>query len=382
MRVLFICKDNPYGVGGGMFASRAYLKSFSDISQGNVDLFLASHIKVDDSIKIANLYKVGERSIFNKLSSVFSGHMHRFVRAVRKHLQMDSNYDYCVFNNSKTCGGLIDVVRSCGIKIITIHHNWEVEYFRDHTPSFIYRNLFLNHVASNEKEAFKKSDINLFLTKQDLNIFIKEYGENTRMNKILGAYEYKKLPELESTSTKGNGLVVAITGSLCTVQGIDGIKYFFHQLYRYLPVNSNIIISGRNPSAEVVELCHNNKNVHLIPNPDDMSAVISSADIYLCPTRLGGGLKLRVMDGLRLGIPVITHSCSARGFDDIIEKGFMFVFEDEKSFKNIINEVVNIIKRGDINRSLVRKAYEEIYSYEAGTKRLSDTLTEFSTKCR
>ena len=94
-----------------------------------------------------------------------------------------------------------------------------------------------------------------------------------------------------------------------------------------LPNGSEVIISGRNPDQRIIDTCSKISNVRLIPNPKDMSDIIRMADIYICPTRLGGGLKLRIMDGLRLGLPIITHSCSARGYDVFKNTGFFYSFK-------------------------------------------------------
>ena len=75
-------------------------------------------------------------------------------------------------------------------------------------------------------------------------------------------------------------------------------------------------------------------NVELIPNPEDMNKVIGSGDIYICPTRVGGGLKLRIMDGLKLGLPVITHDCSSRGYDAFYGTPYLKSFSNKEGFKN------------------------------------------------
>ena len=63
MKILFVNKDNPFGVGGGDFATHAYLLAFSELCNGNIDVYLRDGIKTNDSIK-ANFIIVPERSIF------------------------------------------------------------------------------------------------------------------------------------------------------------------------------------------------------------------------------------------------------------------------------------------------------------------------------
>jgi glycosyltransferase involved in cell wall biosynthesis len=302
--------------------------------------------------------------------------LHRNVNAVRKRLAEGVRYDYCVFNNSKTSTGLIRQVRDLGIKTITIHHNVEPEFVRDNTPNWLHRTLLMHLVKKAERTAWQLSDYNLFLTRQDLQTFKSLYGENHSINGIIGTFEYNPMPEIKLKERDPQHLTISITGTLCLQQGIDGIRYFFDELYQYLPEGAKVIISGRQPTEEVKALCScHGSNVQLIPNPDDMSEVINKADIYLCPTRLGGGLKLRVMDGLRLGLPVIVHSCSARGYDELAGSDCLSVFDSKEEFASELQKLVEKIQNGTIRRDYIRQRYEEVFSYQAGLRRLKAILS-------
>lgn len=374
MRILFVNKDNPFGVGGGDFATHAYLLAFSDLCGGNIDVFIRAGVDNDHSIK-ANFITVPKRSILARIRSVFTGHLHRNVDAVKKRLADGHRYDYCVFNNSRTSTGLIRLVRSLGIKVITIHHNVEPEFVRDNTSNWAHRLLLMSLVRRAERRAWHLSDYNLFLTSQDLTAFQRLYGRNNSVNSIVGTFEYLPLPAITQKDCCSSWLTYAITGSLCLPQGIDGVKYFLEELYPYLPEQSKVIISGRKPTDEVAALCSRYDNVQLIPNPVDMNEIINKADVYICPTRLGGGMKLRVMDGLRLGIPVIAHSCSARGYDELTNGDCLSVFDDKEEFASALHILVSKIKAGKINRSNIQQRYKDEFSYQAGIGRLKAIFT-------
>ena len=155
---------------------------------------------------------------------------------------------------------------------------------------------------------------------------------------------------------------------------MDGIKYFFKELYDYLPSSCEVTISGRSPEPEVIRLCESKSNVHLVANPDHISDIIRQSDIYLCPTRLGGGLKLRVMDGLRLGIPVVTHSCSARGYDAFRDSGFFYEFSTPQEFGRAVEILQEAYSRGEVERERIRDEYLKVFSYEAGFQRLKQIV--------
>lgn len=374
MKILFINKDNPYGVGGGDFATRAFLLALSGLCKGNIDVFLRAGVKTDDSIN-ANIIIVPKRNIFARLKSVITGHLHRNVNAVKKRLAEGYSYDYCAFNNSRTSTGLIQHVKSLGIKVITLHHNVEPEFVYDNTPNPLRRSILMRLVRKAERKAWLQSDYNLFLTKQDLQAFQRLYGPNQATNAVIGTFDYHPMPALPVRPRGAHPLVFAITGSLCLPQGIDGIRYFFEDLYPFLPDDARVIVSGREPTAEVKALCSSHANVQLIADPVDMNEVIRMADVYICPTRLGGGLKLRVMDGLRLGLPVIAHSCAARGYDALVSHHCLSVFSTKEEFASELHSLISKIEEGTILPQVIRQRYEEVFSYQAGLSRLKDILS-------
>ena len=139
-------------------------------------------------------------------------------------------------------------------------------------------------------------------------------------------------------------LKAVISGTIGNVQNLDGINYFLNELYPCVPKDMDVVIAGKNPPAELIERLKRFGNIELIANPKDMDAVLRDCDIFLCPTRLGGGMKLRVMDGLRNGLPVIAHKVSARGYGEFEKKGILIRFNTEEQFEQAIIQATTAIK--------------------------------------
>ena len=373
--LLYITNQDPNGVGGGCFASHAYLKAFSKIFDGRVTLCISDTCKEQDKeIKIEATYRVPQRSIVEKSMSVYTGDMHRFTKYVLKLIINNrTHFDYCVFDHNKLAGSLIKDIRSKGIKVITIHHNYEPEFFRANTTNKIVRGLFLRHVIKSERLAYTLSDFNLFLTSAGMEKFKNIYGHCKGKCELIGAFEFDE-EEKVVVRKKNDNIKIAITGSLDNEQGVDGVRYFINDLYSVVDKTVKVIIAGKNPTDEVVELCNRYHNIELIPNPESIDDIITDSDIYLCPTRLGGGIKLRVMDGLRLGIPVITHSCSARGYDYFIDKPYFKVFDNCLEFKEKLQELIALVSRNSEFKIECQRLYYSLFSFDAGFKRLKKAI--------
>lgn len=376
-KILFLAPMNPMGIGGGSFATHAYLRAFSSIANGNIDVIIADSWKESWDTKVVVDEKViaYPMTVTQYMLSLFTNEIQRYSRVAESIIsKAPEKYSYIVSNGSSISGKLYKKAHQLGIKLITIHHNCEPEYFVANSKG-LHRLLYLPIVKKLEKRAYINSDYNLFLTEQDELEFNKRYGSCKGVNGVLGVFEFSDYVDSTLNYQKKDKLSFVITGSLCTMQGIDGIKYFFSELYHHLPNDCEVVIAGRNPSLEIQDLCARHSNVRLIPNPKNMHDVISSCDIYICPTRVGGGLKLRVMDGLKLGLPVVTHKCSARGYDAFFKTPFLKSFTNGIEFKQALQDVLD--NYNSVDRKDLTRLYESLFSYDAGIERIKSIIPEF-----
>lgn len=375
--ILLVTMHDPFTKDGGGLASKGFIEIFNRISDGNLDVCLADNCQVYITPHFCRkVIMVPPRTRMSRALVLVTGEMHRFTPFVKRYLEMHSNeYEYCIFDHNAIGGTLVDYARSKRLKTITIHHNYEPDYFKDNHPQRIYRNLLLPYVVRNERKAYQHSDLNLFLTQDDALTFRKVYGENHKINEVIGCFDLQECIDDSRGGSTSFPFTCVISGSLESMQTIDGIKYFFSELYQHIPCNFKIIITGRNPSVEIRQLCNDKTNVILIPNPEDISSIIRQADIYICPVKTGSGLKLRLMDGLRLGLPVLTHAIAARGYDAFQDMDGFRLFNDGGSFLQGLEGLSKSLLTGKINRVEIQRKYQENFSLFAGIQKVKKALS-------
>lgn len=346
MKILYILKHNPWGIGGGCYACRNYLELFLEIfKHDSINVLICSEYlkeREDFEFKNCTFITVPQRRKLSQYLSPITHVMHRHQNVAEKMIKKN-HYDYCIFDHNSIAGSLVDLCRERKIKTIVLNHNCEVEYFRDNN-SKLKNLLLLPSVKRNERNSYQKCDYNIFLTEEDKEIFKGLYGKS-QTTSIIGGCFLNKNEEIEENNHPFNlnNLRIVISGTIGNVQNLDGINYFLDDLYPLLPKNVQIIITGKNPPQALIEKIKKYSNIEIKPNPQDIMSIIKSCDIFLCPTRLGGGMKLRIMDGVRSCIPILTHKVSARGYKDFENKGFLYSFESKQEFLNGFNSIVKKI---------------------------------------
>ena len=165
--------------------------------------------------------------------------------------------------------------------------------------------------------------------------------------------------------------VYVITGNLSMLQTEQSLISWLKDEYPILlqeEPEAHIIVAGKAPTERIKNACRE-RGVEVVDSPVNMQTVLSRGRYYLCPTSLGGGLKLRIMDGLKNGMPVLTHRVSARGYESFLNRS-VFSYQDPDSFRDAWRKMKSI----PLNREEIVRAYKEVFSFEAGIERVRKAL--------
>lgn len=375
-RVLFLSNCNPAGTGGGHAATRAYLRALRSLMpSAEFDICLYDRYRTD-ALRFPldgrnTFYFASQRGMGVRLTTPVTGIMHRFQRLARR-LMGEFRYDLVFFGTSHIAGTLLRHVPKDTVTV-TLNHNHEPEYFVWEDVSALYKKIFLPHVKRLERIAYKRSTLSLFLTEEDLAKFREVYGETRSRVAVTGYFSDSDERQPVAPIHRNGGRIV-ITGSLNNPQNVDGIRYFFNELYPQVPAGTDIVIAGQHPTAEVVDLCGRAEGVTLVADPADMGEVVRKGSVFLCVTRVGGGMKIRLTDGLKAGVPVITHEVSARGYGAFRRVGALMSFSTPEEFGEALRTMQPQVAVGTLTSEFISGIYDRELSFKAGVKRLGMAL--------
>ena len=370
MKTLFITNTYLRGNSGGVYATKAYINAFAKVSDSMTLIYaMKEGMEPQDIIEemVAMIPVWDNRSQGRKFLELCMGTVNRFQKKIFE-LINPSDYDTVVFNNSDVSSGLIKKFKALGLRTITIHHNYQIEYLKgDSSWINLLPNLFWTYIY--EGAAVRDSDLNLTLTREDIDLLTKHYGQ-ARFD-VIGVFEYKPFVERTLPETV-RGHKYVITGWLGSKQTEDSLIPWINNYYPLLKEvdpQAELTIAGRDPSESLCELAEDNC-IKIIPSPIDMQPILDAADYYICPTDRGGGLKLRNLDGLKSGLPVLTHVVSARGYEFMQNLGVVCSYDSETTFKEGVRKLLFCSK----TRQRIICDYQDFYSLEAGTERLNNLL--------
>lgn len=109
---------------------------------------------------------------------------------------------------------------------------------------------------------------------------------------------------------------IVFFGNLGYFPNIDAIAYFCHEIWPsildQLPT-AKLDVIGPDATEEIKELAKRSKNVDLIGFVKDIRPHLWTASACVVPLRIGGGTRLKILEALGAGCPVISTSLGATG---------------------------------------------------------------------
>ena len=382
-RILFVASLNPFANGGGAQATHAYLDAVLDVfGRHNITLMISDTASIPDDYQDLEIIKIPNRNLIFQIIGYLRGYLSRFTEPLVDYLSKNKEkYKLCIINGSLVGGKAIPVLNGLDIKTAVIYHNYEVEYHRDNHTIESLKGHYVGMIKRLEGISFREAKQNLFLTSQDELLFRKAYGTESGHSYVLGTFDYKER-EVEILTQSEIEYDLSVSGSLSNYQTTIGVMDFHD---KYLPVAKRIIpgikilLTGRNPSDTIKEMQKNEKDTFaIIPNPQEILPIVRKGRVYLCPTCIGGGLKLRAMDGLKSGMPVLVHEVSARGYDYYFDKPYFRIYHDEESFEKGLTDILSYLNTTKDHAKEINRDYYEYFGYRKGIERMRQALSYLS----
>jgi glycosyltransferase involved in cell wall biosynthesis len=150
------------------------------------------------------------------------------------------------------------------------------------------------------------------------------------------------------------------TGSLSYSANLDGMHWFLTEVYPKVLMQNpavKLIITGQSSNVSLPPV----GNVTLTGHVEDIRPLIASAWISLAPIRIGGGTRLKILEAMALGTPVVATGKGAEGLQ-VKDGEHLLLADTPDQFSEAVNR---LLQDGELRRklaanscSLIRQQYD------------------------
>lgn len=224
-------------------------------------------------------------------------------------------FDVVVSESPQTIGAALRLAKRHDARCILNKHNayydWLDQYL-DTFPSFI-RTRAVANLRTYEHRTIESAWATVFPAESDRQAY--DLPPETRTLLIPNGCEYDSIrgrgdPEAaaESLGLDPEKFTAIFVGSYDYEPNEDAAKTIIHDIAPEFP-DVQFLLVGRAPPKIPPE----RDNVTAPGYVDDLPGTLSLADIALCPLPRGSGTKLKMLDYLAAGLPIVTTTVGAQG---------------------------------------------------------------------
>ena len=247
---------------------------------------------------------------------------HRFQTAlsVRSIGRLDEEFDVVVSEEPQMTTAAFHVASSCGPSVLLNKHNAMYvlvdQLLSDRPVPDRLHTRAVETLRRQEQAAIDRADAVVFQSERDREAFSVSSG--TVVATIPNGTEYDALNEggdpvsvSERFGLSPEKIYAVYVGSYDYQPNRDVAIRIANEFAPALPEVEFLLVGRQPPELDVPE------NVHRLGFVEDLPGVLSAADIAICPLRHGRGTKLKMMDYLAAGLPIVTTPVGADGIDVI-----------------------------------------------------------------
>jgi len=252
---------------------------------------------------------------------------------------------------------------------VMTHHGAESHMIRrriQHEPSAIKRAYFVYEwlaLQRYERRQCPRFDANIVMSADD-GAILKGIVPDATFTPIENGVDLDFFTPVPTT-TGSQALIFA--GRLDQYSNRDGILNFMQTawpLVRQRHSDATIHIIGNNPPDALKRMADDDPRVKVHGFVPDVRPFFRESAVMICPLRDGGGTRIKILDGLALGIPIVTTSVGIEGIAAVPERDLL-VADSPEAFLQQISRVFSDSALRDQLASNARRLAEQRYSWNS-----------------
>jgi glycosyltransferase involved in cell wall biosynthesis len=290
-------------------------------------------------------------------------HAIKILRSKFQEMRSTKRYDF-LFISYVYWADLVEASDGKAIKIIDLH-------------DFITLNLFLTtgkgrfrygKMFQEEINAISKFDVALSISEEEMR-FLSPFCPDTRFVHVPIFYP-PNFPA-QPVSPKYDLLFVGSENPF----NREGMKWFMGEVYPLLDTRLSIAVVGK-----ICNYLETRPNLYPLNYVENLENVYRHSRVVFCPLRSGTGLKVKTVEALSFGLPVVTTPAGLDGISRKVDNG-CWCAETPSEFAGAIHGLLNDVNlyRGyseqaksffsrQFSKEIVYSSLDRLFSTDSGTE--------------
>ena len=173
-----------------------------------------------------------------------------------------------------------------------------------------------------DREAVRLCDVVLVPTHEDrqrLADLLRDEKEADKIKvvpNVAPAWSLRRLAAAPPADVRDEIRRLLFVGHLRYAPNVEAVGDLVHRIWPKLHAefpHMQLIVAGRNPARRVRRWTGSRKGIELRADPPSLDEIYAGCDVAIIPLRQGGGSRVKVLEALAAGIPVIATAKAVEG---------------------------------------------------------------------
>jgi polysaccharide biosynthesis protein PslH len=159
-------------------------------------------------------------------------------------------------------------------------------------------------------------------------------------------------------------------GTMFWAPNVDGILWFAREIYPLVRAQLPQVefdVVGARPPEDVQALGDNEPSIHVTGYVQDPSEYYRAAGVMVVPLRAGGGMRVKILNALAQGMPIVTTTLGCEGI--AVQNGKHLLIADRPA--DFADAIMRLLNDPDFAAQLGRNG-----------RKLIETTYDYRTACR
>jgi len=239
----------------------------------------------------------------------------------------------------------------------------------------IYAALEMLKARQLQKQWFPRFDAILCVSPEDLQKTAQYVDKSTSLWLAPNGVDIGYFQPLAQQDSRERTSILVFGGSLDVKMNQDAVLWFSASIFPLIKQRIPDVqfwIVGRNPTSEIWKLAKR-EGIKVTGTVADVRDYYRQAKVFVVPLRLGGGTKLKTLEAMAMGLPIVSTAVGAQGLD--IKSGQHICIADRP--EDFAARVVELMKDPDKARRIgaeARLLVEKKYSWSSIMGDVDDKL--------
>jgi len=163
---------------------------------------------------------------------------------------------------------------------------------------------------------------------------------------------------LKHSVIKDNSPSILFVGNFAYEPNVDAALYFSRDIFPLIlkdVPNAKLFLVGNAPPSEISSLA-SSTHIEVSGRVASLIPFYKHADVVVCPLRIGGGVKVKVLEALGFGKAIVSTSIGAQGLDLSTYRAVAVADEETDFAENVVRLLLNPEERHMQERQAVAYA--------------------------